>query len=200
MSTVYVDLETQYLHSEVPGGWGNIPGFGFALAVTDCNRLEHPDFTVNDSDTRIWKAGGCHSNQDTVNLLVRFLEAHDRVVGYNLLDFDYTVLHAYVPDTHARLAHKTLDLCADIRARAGYRVSLDHVARATFGRGKTGKGEDAPGLWKAGKMDDLAAYCQGDVALTRALHQFGARYGYVLVDVDMGQDYDTFRKVPVQWT
>ena len=48
------------------------------------------------------------------------------------------------------------------RASGGRRVRLATLLQLNGLRGKHGEGGDAPGLWRAGKLDQLERYCARD--------------------------------------
>ncbi len=177
MSDIYLDVETRKLQSEVAGGWDNIAAFGLALAVT----------WDDSAGFRTWM------ERDAASLVAE-LTRFSRVVGFNLVRFDYTVLSAYVPAVHGLLQSKTTDMLIDLSRRLGFRPSLDSIAQATLGRGKSGDGTDAVRWFRAGEIDKVAAYCQLDVALTRDVHLCGRRNGHVFY-LDRGRP----AKVIVRW-
>jgi DEAD/DEAH box helicase domain-containing protein len=77
----------------------------------------------------------------------------------------------------------------------GFRVGLDAVASATLGVKKSGHGLQAITWWRAGQLDELFAYCEQDVDVTRRLYEFGRANKHV-------KFYDrTYkpRRVPVNW-
>jgi DEAD/DEAH box helicase domain-containing protein len=177
MNRIFLDVETQRLNYEVPGGWNNIAGFGVALAVT----WDEP------AGFRTWL-------EPDAAALVAELSRFSCVVGYNVLRFDYTVLSAYEPQVHSLLQGKTVDMMVDLSRRLGFRPSLDSVAQATLARGKAGDGLAAVRWFRAGEIEKVAAYCQEDVALTRDVFLFGRNNGHVLY-LDKGRP----SKVIVKW-
>lgn len=177
MPEIYLDVETQKLHSEVPGGWNNIAGFGLALAVT----------WDDAAGFRTWYEADAAA-------LVQELARFPRVVGYNLLRFDYTVLSAYAPTVHTLLKARTTDMLVDLSNRLGFRPPLQSVAQATLGRSKAGDGLDAVRWYRNGEIDKVALYCQDDVALTRDVHRYGQKQGHVLY-LDRGRPV----RVTIRW-
>jgi DEAD/DEAH box helicase domain-containing protein len=178
---IFFDLETQYLAGEVPGGWRNIGGLRLALAVT----YDEPN------GYRVWQEAQAVALADE-------LCAHDRVIGFNLLRFDYAVLAAYAPDLPGKLAAKTVDLHAYVAERLGFRVSLEQAARATLGRAKTGDGLQAVAWFRAGEIERVAAYCRTDVELTRDLYRHGRRYGEIFIP-DGGRRRAALKRLKVDW-
>jgi DEAD/DEAH box helicase domain-containing protein len=71
-------------------------------------------------------------------------------------------------------ACNTLDLMVDIEGKLGHRLSLDSVAGASLGVGKTGDGLDAIRWYREGRLLDIAEYCCFDVKCTKLVHEYGA--------------------------
>ena len=155
------DLETLRGPEEC-GGWEHAHRFGLAVAVTWCAAHGY----------RAWV-------EPEAAALVAYLARFERVVGFNVLRFDYAVLSAYVPDLWPLLVPRTLDLLDEVRQRLGYRLALDRLATATLGRGKSGSGAEAPRLWREGERLRVARYCRDDVRLTRDLYLHGLRRGFI---------------------
>jgi len=164
---IVFDLETQNLFSDV--GARDPSKLRLAVAVT----------WDAENGFREWL-------EPQVSKLVEELARFRIIVGYNVLDFDYEVLSAYHPQARELLAPKTVDLMQHLKAVLGYRVSLDNLALATLGEGKTGKGRDAPALFHQGKLLELISYCRKDVELTARLYRFGASQGMVLLSGGAG--------------
>ena len=173
---VFLDLETQRSFQEV-GGRRNIHRLGLSVAVT-------------------YNSGDCAFHRYTepnVSELIAELQAADRVIGFNLLRFDYPVLSAY---TQVRLwSLPTLDMLDHIHRRLGFRVGLDALASATLGTTKSADGLQAIRWWRAGEMEKLFAYCEQDVEVTRQLYEFGRRHKYVQYRDRRWR----LRQVPVSW-
>lgn len=173
---IVVDLETLRGPDEA-GGWEHPERFGLAVGVTwDAGR-----------GFREWFEGEAAA-------LTEELSRFGRVVGFNVLRFDYGVLSAYVPNVRALLSGKTVDILADVYRALGFRVSLDDLARATLGRGKTGTGGQALRWWREGKRELVIEYCRSDVALTRDLYLHGVANGAIRYP-----RYEGTREVRVGW-
>jgi len=165
MTEIYLDTETQRLADEVSGGWDNIPGFGLSVAVT-------------------WDAANGYREwyEPDAGRLIGELRAFDRIVTFNGLRFDLTLLSAYgdVRD----LRDKSLDLLHDLKRRLGFRVSLQSVAQATLGKSKTASGVEAVQWWRSGDpalRQRVVDYCRMDVEILRQIVVCGRRDGYVKV-------------------
>lgn len=100
------------------------------------------------------------------------------LVTWNGLAFDIPLLEGL----GVKVPHDSCDPAAMMRELTGRRCRLEEVARATLGKGKSGHGENAPQLWKEGRLAALHAYCIQDVEITRELFLFAQRYGYLVVE------------------
>jgi DEAD/DEAH box helicase domain-containing protein len=171
-----LDLETCRSAQEV-GGWHNAREMGVSCAVLyDSAQDRFLSFTAQE-----------------ITSLVGQLVEYDMVVGFNISRFDYAVLSGCSRFDFNSLP--TLDMLQDVRKRLGYGLSLEHLARETLGRGKSGNGLQALEWWKQGRMDLIVEYCTGDVALTRDLYLFGRENGYLLFRNKAG----SLVRVPVAW-
>jgi len=166
-----LDIETLRLSHEVEGGWGNIPGFGLAVAVT----------WDKDQGFRRWFEG------DAARLISE-LEGFTRIVTFNGNRFDLEVLRKYAPVDALR--QRSFDVLEELYKQLGHRVKLDQLARETLGSAKSGDGMQAVAWWRAGQKDRVAVYCEQDVAILRDLVEHGRAKGYVTV---------SSRRVVVKW-
>ena len=173
---VYFDLETQKSADEV-GGWSNISRMGMSLGVT---------FSTARGDYRIF--GECH-----VNDLLTDLQRADLVVGFNILRFDYEVLHGYTAFDLRQLP--TLDMMVDLADTLQHRLSLDAIATATFGVEKTAEGMQALEWFKQGKLIEIAEYCCYDVKITKLVHEYGVQHRKLHYHNRFGKKLS----VPVNW-
>jgi DEAD/DEAH box helicase domain-containing protein len=122
------------------------------------------------------------------------LQTAGMIIGFNIRRFDMPVLAPYLFKSVDGLP--VLDLLDDIEKARGHRASLDSVARATVGRGKSGDGTDALVYFKEGRMEELKRYCLDDVRLTKEVYEFGCREGKILFTSTW--DFKTY-EVPVNW-
>ena len=173
---VYFDLETMHSANDV-GGWNNKGDMRMSVGVTYSSKsneyIAYPEKKVED--------------------LIKQLASADLVIGYNHISFDYPVLEGY----HLfSLADKciSLDLMVSIEEKIGHRIKLESVASATLGAGKTAQGLDAIRWWREGKYREVAEYCCYDVKVTKLVHEFGAKNGYIKYD-DKSSDFVTLRTI-----
>lgn len=174
---VYFDLETQRLASDV-GGWANKDRMGMSIGVT---------YSTATGEYRIF-------GEKQVDQLIDQLMRADLVIGFNHISFDYGVLMGYtILNLTEQLA--SLDLMIDLEQALEHRPKLEAVSTATLGTGKTAVGTDAIKWWREGKIMKIAEYCAYDVKVTRLVHEYGARHGFVKYINRFNQE----QTVPVDW-
>ncbi len=185
---VYFDLETRRSAAQV-GGWSPeaCARMGISVAVT---------YSSRDDAYHIY-------TEDQAGDLIAELQGADLVVGYNHIGFDYAVLQPFAFWNIAGCT-RNLDLCTYLSGITGHRLKLDSVAKVTLGGcSKTADGTDALKWWAEYEkskdpelMLNIAKYCCFDVKVTREVHRFGAREGYVLFDDKEGKTV----RVDVDWS
>jgi len=173
---IYFDLETQKSADEV-GGWGHIARMGMSVGVT---------FGTERGDYKIY-------GEKQVDNLLKDLQRADLVVGFNILRFDYEVLHGYTSFDLRQLP--TLDLMVDLQNQLQHRLSLDSIATATFGVEKTAEGLQAIRWFKEGRLAEIAEYCCYDVKITRLVHEHGVAHKQLFYRNRFGAKL----AVPVSW-
>lgn len=176
MNIVYFDLESQKLFEEVGG---RDPG-KLLLACGVTWSTERNDFAV------YW--------EKDAPALVAELKAADRVIGFNIISFDYEVLKPYTPAENFR-AFRSTDMLQDIHRTLGFRLSLDTIAKATLGATKTADGIKSVEWFRNGELDKVAEYCKADVDITRRVYEFGRDNGYIHYYSKLGSKL----KVAVNW-
>ena len=177
MNLVYFDLESQNLFQDV-GGRSGIEKLRLSCGVTFST--ERNDFAV------YW--------EKDVLALIEELKNADRVIGFNLIGFDYQVLRPYAP-TFNFASLRTLDLLQDIHRTLGFRLSLDAIAEASLGATKSADGLKAVEWFRAGELEKVAEYCKVDVDITRRVYEFGRDNGFVHYRSKLGSKL----KVAVNW-
>jgi DEAD/DEAH box helicase domain-containing protein len=180
VTPLVLDVETQYLSDEVPGGWNAVHKFKVAVVVTWDQAHGH----------RAWY-------EDEVSALFAELQKHSPLVTFNGEGFDFKVLSAY-GDVEP-LYDKSVDLLAILGRKLGFRVKLESLAQATLGRGKSGSGTESVEWWRSGDpalRKKVVDYCRLDVELTRDIYVFGREKGYVLID---DSRRGARRRVDVSW-
>jgi DEAD/DEAH box helicase domain-containing protein len=176
MNIVYFDLETQKLFQEVGGR--DPSKLLLACAVTWST--ERNDFAT------YWESDA--------QALITELKSADRVVGFNIINFDYQVLKPYAPNETFHTFHST-DLLQDIYRVLNFRLSLDSIARATLGTTKSADGVKSVDWFRKGELEKVEEYCKADVDITRRVHEFGRDNGFVNYYSKLGSKL----KVAVNW-
>jgi DEAD/DEAH box helicase domain-containing protein len=176
MNIVYFDVESQKLFHEV----GGRDPSKLLLACGVTWSTARNDFSV------YWEKDAA--------ALVAELRAADRIIGFNVIDFDYEVLRPYARNVNFR-TFRTTDMLQDIYRTLNFRLSLDSIARATLGTTKTADGVKSVEWFRNGELDKVAEYCKSDVDITRRVYEFGRDSGYVNYYSKLGSKL----KVAVNW-
>lgn len=176
MNIVYFDVESQKLFEEV----GSRDASKLLLACAVTWSTVRNDFAV------YWE-------KDAAALIAE-LKSADRVIGFNIIRFDYEVLRPYVPNENFRAIRST-DMLQDLYRTLNFRLSLDSIARATLGTTKTADGIMSVKWFRMGELDKVAEYCKADVDITRRVYEFGREHGFVLYFSRLGSKL----KVAVNW-
>ena len=116
------------------------------------------------------------------------------LIGFNIRRFDLPVLQPYLPFSATTLP--VLDIMEEMVKHLGHRVSLESLAQATLGRGKSGSGLDALRWFKEGKLELITKYCLDDVKLTKELYDYGKQHGRLFVTSRFSEEK---LQVPVFW-
>jgi len=160
MAEVIFDLETQHLSGQQGATWKDPSTMKLAVGIVLDRRTNRHE---------IYGPG-------EVEELCRRLAVAERIVGWNLLDFDYRVI-GLDPEV---MKPKTLDLLCECRialgkdphkVQNGLGLNLNNICRHTLREVKGGTGKEAPGLFQEGKWGALISYCQADVDMTLKILQ-----------------------------
>ncbi|PJE76579.1 hypothetical protein COV05_04395 [Candidatus Uhrbacteria bacterium CG10_big_fil_rev_8_21_14_0_10_48_16] len=125
----------------------------------------------------------CYEEKDFPQLWKR-LEQSDRLIGYNSRFFDTPILNNYYPGDLNAFAQ--LDMLEQIHKSLGFRLKLDDVAAATVGHRKSGHGLQAVEWWKQGEIQKIKDYCLQDVKVTKAVYEYGLKYGALAYEDRLG--------------
>ncbi len=175
LKKVVLDLETQKLFEEVGGR-----GKNHLLKVSVCGIYESASARFSTFSER------------ELPRLGEILQNADQIIGFNIKDFDFEVLRPYFNFDIGTLPY--LDIIADVQKQLGHRISLDAIAQATLGRGKSGNGKEAILYWRSGRIDQLKKYCLEDVRITRDIYNYGFNNGKILF-----KDFFNIKEIPVLW-
>lgn len=135
----------------------------------------------------------CYEEGELKRLEERLMEK-PLLVGFNSRRFDSPILQEYLPFDIQKFPQ--LDIMEELTRVLGHRVSLQSVASATLGAGKSGDGLMALKLYREGRMDELKKYCMDDVRLTHQLFEYGAAHGELFYTPKFGAGR---ARAPVSW-
>lgn len=124
--------------------------------------------------------------------LAPLFQSADQLIGFNSIDFDNAVLQPYMDFDLSEIPH--LDIMREIEKVLGHRLSLEAVAQATLGIGKSGDGLKALKLFREGRLDELKQYCLDDVRLTRQIYEYAMLNHKLLY-----RDFFSIRDIPLQF-
>lgn len=171
------DVETEFLHYEVRGGWDNPSGFGFTVgSVVD-----------NEGNVRVFSA---HGDANAREAMAAYLLEYERIVSFNGIRFDNAVLAAGDDIVLEQLNEKSWDMKALLEkaigvddAKGPHIISLEGVSTATIGAKKTLEdGREAVRLWRKGRFKEVVKYNLQDTNMTVKVWEFALRNGYVLFE------------------
>jgi len=105
--------------------------------------------------------------------LEEILRETSLIIGFNIKRFDFPVLQPYLSLDLGKIP--ALDIMEEFVKIKGHRISLQSLASATLGEGKSGSGLEALRLYRVGDMKRLKDYCLDDVRLTKELYEYGIK-------------------------
>ena len=163
MDKLIIDIETSNTFADV-GGHRNIEQLKVSLiGAYSYNKNEYLTF----DETQIADFSD-------------YLKRCGVVIGFAINRFDIPVLNKHYPFDLFALSR--LDLLDEIELSIGRRISLNILAQANLGLGKTHEsGLEAIRLYKEGNMEELKSYCLNDVKLTKDLYELAKRQGYLVI-------------------
>ena len=172
-----LDLETQRDFNEVEGRKPELLGISVVGVYSyEANRYD------------------AYMESDLATKLAPRLQSASLLIGFNIRRFDMPVLQPYVSFSLATLP--MLDIMEEIVKNFGHRLSLDSVAQATLGKGKSGSGLDALKWFKEGRFDLITKYCLDDVKLTKEVYDYGKQHSRLFATSRFGNEKI---HIPVFW-
>ncbi len=172
-----IDLETQREFSEVEGRKPEL--LGVSVAGVYSYELDRYD---------------AYLEADLATKLAPRIQSAELIIGFNVRKFDLPVLQPYLPFSVVPLP--VLDIMEEIVKILGHRVSLESVAQATLGRGKSGHGLEALQWFKEGRFDLIVKYCLDDVKLTKEVYEYGKQHSRLFATSRFGSEK---LQIPVFW-
>jgi DEAD/DEAH box helicase domain-containing protein len=162
MDKLVIDIETKNTFADV-GGQNNIHKLEVSfVGVYSYNQDKYLSFYENQLDE-----------------LAKLLQKSGLVIGFSINRFDIPVLEKHC--NFNIFALPRLDLLDEIEMALGHRISLDMLAKANLGIGKTHNGLEAIKFYKEGNLEELKNYCLHDVKITKDLYDLAKKQGHLLV-------------------
>ena len=159
---IVIDIETKNSFFDV-GGKENLKNLDVSLAcLYSYNRGSFLTF-----------------RDENISELGPLLQGAGLIIGFSINRFDLPILDKYF--NFNLLAVPTLDLLDEIEEAYGRRISLDALAKANLGIGKTNHGMDAIKFYNEGDWESLEKYCLHDVLITKDLYELGKNQGHLLI-------------------
>ncbi|BCX15841.1 MAG: hypothetical protein KatS3mg098_070 [Candidatus Parcubacteria bacterium] len=175
--TIVIDIETKNTFADV--GRDNFKGLDISLVgLYSYNRNSFLAFDEN----QLEEVGS-------------ILRETGLIVGFSISRFDLPVMAKHYD--FDLFAIPRIDILDEIEMLTGKRISLDLLAKANLGKGKTGTGLEAASLYAQGKIDELKSYCLNDVLLTKELYELAKKQGFLLVPQRNSSQY---LKVNFDWS
>lgn len=184
---IYLDIETQYLITDFPGGWKNPDNYK-NIKIAELGILQNNRYRTFEEN-------------NILDLIWELVEA-DLIIGHNITQFDYTVLkHYYEKCIIDKIKLKTFDTMLEFSkftSNAGW-VSLDDIAQRNFGMKKTEDSINIPEMWRNGEKDKVKSYLHNDLLMTEQFYLHGKRgHKFKFEYKEYGKSYGE-REVYVKW-
>ncbi len=169
MDTLVFDIETQNFFTDPGVGWDNFAALKISVVgVYSYAQDKYFMFEENEMEK-----------------LAALFATAERIVGFSMNRYDVPVLNHYFQKLATAAPNlwrmERVDLLEEIEMATKQRVSLSRLSEANLGIKKDHQGSEAGALYRDGKMDELKAYCQKDVELTKALYDLLRKQSYLLV-------------------
>jgi DEAD/DEAH box helicase domain-containing protein len=168
LDTLVFDIETQNFFTDPDVGWDNYDALKISV-VAAYSYIEDRYY--------------CYEENEMDKLAALFADTR-RIVGFSMNRYDIPVLNNYfqrLKNAPRLWEMERVDLLEEIEMATGSRISLDRLAGANLGVGKTHHGSEAITLYRDGKMEELKEYCVNDVKLTKDLYDLYRKQNFLMV-------------------
>lgn len=162
MDKLVIDIETKNTFADV-GGQDNLKDL--LVSMVGVYSYKHDKFFSFD--------------ENQISELSPLLQTAGLIVGFSINRFDIPVLEKHFSFRLKSIPR--LDLLEEIELVLGHRISLDALAKANLGIGKTHHSLEAVKLYKENNMEELKNYCLNDVKITKDLYELAKKQGHLLV-------------------
>jgi len=159
---IVFDIETKNSFADV-GGEENIKKL--EISVVGAYSYKHDQYFVFDENEFL--------------KMNEFFKEAELLVGFWSKHFDVPVLEKYLSFNLAAIPH--FDILEEIEKKLGRRVSLEVLAQANLGKGKSGTSLKAIDFYHRGEMEQLKNYCLQDVKLTKEIFDLIQKEKYLWI-------------------
>lgn len=184
---LYLDIETQYLVTDFPGGWKNPENYK-RIRIAELGTLYNGEYKTYE--------------ENNIIELIELLEMSNAIVGHNIVKFDYEILrHYFSKEIIYRSIFKTFDTMLEFDKFTGEGgwVSLDDIATRNFGMSKTEDSIKIPEMWRNGEREKVKSYLLNDLKMTEKFYLAGREgYKFKYEHKEYGRSYGE-REVYVKW-
>lgn len=186
-NVLYLDIETQHIMSDFPGGWKNQENYK-NIRIAELGTLLNGEYKTFE--------------EDNVTDLIFDLAKVNTIVGHNISQFDYAVLKYYYGNyVINKLQQKTFDTMLEFQKftpKAGW-VALDDIAQRNFGMKKTEDSIKIPEMWRNGEKEKVKQYLLNDLKMTEQFYLHGKKgHNFKFEYKEYGKSYGE-RDVFVKW-
>jgi len=184
---LYLDIETQHLITEFPGGWKNPENYK-RIRIAELGTLYNGEYKTYE--------------ESNISELHDVLNDIDVIVGHNIKQFDMEVLKTYYSLTYIEhIKRKVFDTMLEFQnftPRAGW-VSLDSISTLNFGMSKTEDSMKIPAMWRNGEKEKVKEYLLNDLKMTEQFYLHGKKgHKFKYEHKEYGKSYGE-REVYVKW-
>ena len=184
---LYLDIETQYLMTDFPGGWKKAENYK-NIKIAELGILRNNIHT--------------YFEEENIDLLKSELANAELICGHNIIQFDFEVLKHYLPkDEMFRTILKSFDTMLEFDKHTGDAgwVSLNDISQRNFGMKKTENSIDVPKMWREGKINEVKSYLLNDLKMTEQFYLLGMKGHTFKYDHKVyGKSYGE-REVYIKW-
>ncbi len=184
---LYLDIETQHLITEFPGGWKNPENYK-RIRIAELGTLYNGKYKT-------------YEERDLIELYEALSDVN-LIVGHNIKQFDMEVLkHYYSHNVIIDLRFKLFDTMLEFQnftPRAGW-VSLDDISTRNFGMSKTEDSIKIPEMLRSGQKEKVKEYLLNDLKMTEQFYLHGKKgHKFKYEHKEYGKSYGE-REVYVKW-
>lgn len=171
----FFDLETQYLFRELEPKWESMTSKSKQkMRASLIPKMKVSVAGILKLDKKKSDLAYRYYEEDEVEQLEEDLLKLDKIVGHNLLRFDYLVLVDYFSNyAFNKLKDKTIDTFKLIKDETRVWTRLEDLGKLNFGVAKPVDTLKIPKMWRDGHHKEVKSYLKMDLNMTAALFLSG---------------------------